>query len=124
MRFSARTRLLHAERRDRGTLRRSTALTCCGQAVFALCWFRESRDIPTLARDHGISHASGYRYLAVAIEVLATQVPDLYPYQRRGRPSRRGRITRPSGIPRSRPVRCCVMLLAGRRCSAVWSRTR
>ncbi len=71
-------RLLHAQRRDRGTPRGSRALTCFGQAVFGLRWFRESRDVPALARDHGISRATGYRYLAEVIDVLATQAPDLH----------------------------------------------
>jgi hypothetical protein len=71
-------RLLHTERRERATPRRSRALTCFGQAVFALRWFRESRDVSALARDHGISRATGYRYLAEAIDVLAMQAPDLH----------------------------------------------
>ena len=71
-------RHLRTERRDRGTPRRSRAMTCFGQAVFALRWFRDSRDVPALARDHGISRATGYRYLAEAIDVLARQAPDLH----------------------------------------------
>ncbi|GAA0611196.1 IS5-like element IS470 family transposase [Kutzneria viridogrisea] len=71
-------RLLHAERRERRTPRHSRALTCFGQAVFALRWFRESRDVPALARDHGISRATGYRYLAEVIDVVAAQAPDLH----------------------------------------------
>lgn len=71
-------RLLHAERRERGTRRRSRALTCFQQAVLGLRWFREDRDIPALARDHGISRATGYRYLDELIEVLAAQAPDLH----------------------------------------------
>jgi hypothetical protein len=71
-------RLLHAQRHERGTPRHSRALTCFGHAVFALRWFRESRDVPALARDHGISRATGYRYLAEAIDVLAAQAPDLH----------------------------------------------
>ncbi|MGW4116715.1 hypothetical protein ACWEFJ_38070 [Actinosynnema sp. NPDC004786] len=47
----------------KATPRRSRALTCFQQAVFALRWFRESRDVPALAHDHGISRATGYRYL-------------------------------------------------------------
>jgi hypothetical protein len=71
-------RLLHAQRHERGTPRHSRALTCFGHAVFALRWFRESRDVPALARDHGVSRATGYRYLAEAIDVLAAQAPDLH----------------------------------------------
>ncbi len=71
-------RLLHAERRRRGTRKRSRALTCFYQAVFALRWFRDNRDITALARDHGISRATGYRYLDEVITVLAAQAPDLH----------------------------------------------
>ncbi|WP_206788472.1 transposase family protein [Amycolatopsis sp. MtRt-6] len=69
-------RLLRAERRERGTRNGSRALTCFYQAVFALRWFRENRDIAALARDHGISRATGYRYLDEVITALATQAPD------------------------------------------------
>lgn len=48
------------------------------QAAFGLRWFREDRDVPALARDHGISRATGYRYLGEVIEVLAAQAPDLH----------------------------------------------
>ena len=71
-------RLLRAERRERGTRKDSRALTCFYQAVFALRWFRENRDVPALARDHGISRATGYRYLDEVIRVLAAQAPDLH----------------------------------------------
>ena len=74
-------RLLRAERRARGTRRDSRALTCFGQAVFALRWFRDSRDITALACDHGISRATGYRYLDEVIGVLAAQAPDLHEAQ-------------------------------------------
>ncbi len=53
-------------------------MTCFHQAVFALRWFRDNRDITALARDHGISRATGYRYLDEVIEVLAAQAPDLH----------------------------------------------
>ncbi|WP_222598588.1 hypothetical protein [Lentzea tibetensis] len=78
-------RLLHAERRERGTPRRSRALSCFQQAVFGLRWFRENRDVPALARDHGISHATGYRYLAEMIDVLAGQAPELHDALRRAK---------------------------------------
>lgn len=71
-------RLLRAERRERGTRRGSRAMTCFHQAVFALRWFRDNRDVPALARDHGISRAAGYRYLDEVISVLAAQAPDLH----------------------------------------------
>lgn len=71
-------RLLYADRRERGTRKGSRALTCYWHAVFALCWFRENRDVAALARDHGISRATGYRYLDQVIAVLADQAPDLH----------------------------------------------
>lgn len=70
--------LLRAERRRRGTRKQARALTCFWQAVLGLCWFRDHRDVTALARDHGISRATGYRYLAEVIDVLAAQVPDLH----------------------------------------------
>ena len=40
-------------------------------------WFRQNVDVTALARDHGVSHATGYRYLDEVITVLAEQAPDL-----------------------------------------------
>jgi hypothetical protein len=71
-------RLLRAERRERGTRTGTRALSCYWHAVFALRWFRENRDIGALARDHGISRATGYRYLDEVITVLAEQAPDVH----------------------------------------------
>lgn len=71
-------RLLRAERRDRGTRKGARALTCYGQAVLGLRWFRQNTDITALARDHGISRATGYRYLDEVVTVLAAQAPDLH----------------------------------------------
>ena len=71
-------RLLAAERRRRGTRKRSRALTCFWQAVLGLRWFRENADVTALARDHGISRATAYRYLDEVIDVLAEQAPDLH----------------------------------------------
>lgn len=70
-------KLLAAERRRRGTPTGSRALTCFGQAVLALRWFRDRTSPTALARDHGISRATGYRYLDEVIEILAEQAPDL-----------------------------------------------
>ena len=69
--------LLAAERRRRGTPRGSRALTCFGQAVVGLRWFRDRTAPDALARDHGISRATAYRYLDEVITVLAEQAPDL-----------------------------------------------
>lgn len=71
-------KLLKAERRERGTRRDSRVLTCFQQAVFGLRWFRQNVDVPALSRDHGISRATGYRYLDEVIEVLAAQAPELH----------------------------------------------
>jgi hypothetical protein len=70
-------KLLAAERRHRGTPRGSRALTCYWQAVLALRWFRDRTSPGALARDHGISRATAYRYVEVT-EILAEQAPDLH----------------------------------------------
>ena len=70
-------RLLAAERRRRGTPRGSRALTCFWQAVLGLRWFRDRTAPEALARDHGISRATAYRYLDEVIAVLAEQAPEL-----------------------------------------------
>jgi hypothetical protein len=70
-------KLLAAERRRRGTPRGSRALTCFGQAVLGVRWFRDRTTPGALARDHGISRAAAYRYLDEVIAVLAEQAPDL-----------------------------------------------
>src|SRR5215468_9643910 len=71
-------KLLAAERRRRGTPAGSRALTCFWEAVLALRWFRDRTSPGSLARDHGISRATAYRYLEEVIEVLAAQAPDLH----------------------------------------------
>jgi hypothetical protein len=71
------TRLLAAERRLRGTPARSRKLTPRAQAVLALRWFRNRTRIEALGRDHGISRATAYRYVAEAVDVLAAQAPGL-----------------------------------------------
>jgi DDE superfamily endonuclease len=69
--------LLLAERRRRGTPRGSRALTCFWQAVLGLRWFRDRTAPEALARDHGVSRATAYRYLDEVITVLAGQAPEL-----------------------------------------------
>ncbi len=69
--------LLLAERRRRGTPRGSRKLTCYWQAVLGLRWFRDKTMIESLARDHGISRATGYRYVDEVIAVLAGEAPEL-----------------------------------------------
>ena len=70
-------KLLMAERRRRGTPRGSRALTCFWQAVLGVRWFRDRTTLDALARDHGISRATAYRYLDEVIEVLAQEAPNL-----------------------------------------------
>jgi hypothetical protein len=70
-------RLLLAERRHRGTRRGSRALTCFWQAVVGLRWFRDRTTPEALARDHGVSRATAYRYIDEVITVLAQQAPEL-----------------------------------------------
>lgn len=43
-----------------------------------LRWFRERGCVHCLARDAGVSQATGYRYLHEGIDVLADQAPDLH----------------------------------------------
>ena len=71
------SRLLAAERRHRGTPARSRKLTCRDQAILALRWFRDRTRIEALGRDHGVSRATAYRYVAEAVDVLSQQAPDL-----------------------------------------------
>jgi hypothetical protein len=70
-------KLLWAERRRRGTPAGSRALTCFWEAVLGVRWFRDRTSPEALARDHGISRATAYRYLDEVIEVLASEAPDL-----------------------------------------------
>ena len=69
--------LLLAERQRRCTPRGSRALTCFRQAVPELRWFRDRTTADALARDHGISRATAYRYVDEVIAVLAGQAPGL-----------------------------------------------
>jgi hypothetical protein len=45
--------------------------------VLGLRWFRDRTTPDALARDHGISRATAYRYLDEVITVLADQAPEL-----------------------------------------------
>jgi hypothetical protein len=71
-------KLLWAEQRCRGTPKGSRALTCFWEAVLGLRWFRDRTVCDALARDHGISRATAYRYRDEVIAVLAEQAPDLH----------------------------------------------
>jgi hypothetical protein len=70
-------KLLLAERGRRGTPEASRALTCFWQAVLGLRWFRDRTAPDALARDHGISRATAYRYVDEVIAVLAKEAPEL-----------------------------------------------
>ncbi|MGD9483660.1 transposase family protein [Streptomyces sp. TRM70308] len=72
------SRLLAAHRRQIGTPRGSRVLGPFRQAVLVLRWFRERGCVHCLARDAGVSQATGYRYLHEGIDVLAGQAPDLH----------------------------------------------
>ncbi len=72
------SRLLAGHRRRIGTPRGSRALGTFRQAVLVLRWFREHRCVHCLARDAGVSQATGYRYLHEGIDVLAAHAPDLH----------------------------------------------
>jgi DDE superfamily endonuclease len=71
------SRLLAAERRRRGTPAKSRKLSCRDQAVLALRWFRDRTRIEALGRDHGVSRATAYRYVAEAVDVLSARAPGL-----------------------------------------------
>ena len=76
---------LVAERRRRGTGIGARAASCFDQAVLVLRWFREDTGMPVLARDAGVSTATGYRYLHEGIDVLAAQAPELHQVLQAGR---------------------------------------
>jgi hypothetical protein len=71
------SRLLAAERRRRATPAGSRKLSCRDQALLALRWFRDRARIEALGRDHGVSRATAYRYVAEAVDVLSQQAPSL-----------------------------------------------
>jgi hypothetical protein len=48
------------------------------QQVGRLRWFRHGTDITAVARDHGISRATGYRCVEEVVTVLAAHAPDLH----------------------------------------------
>jgi hypothetical protein len=71
-------RVLAGHRRRIGTPKGSRALGPFRQAVMVLRWFRERGCVHCLARDAGVSQATGYRYLHEGVDVLADQAPDLH----------------------------------------------
>lgn len=60
------------------------AATVYVQAVMVLRWFKDATDIRLLARDAGVSVATGYRYLHEAIDVIAGHCPQLSDVSARG----------------------------------------
>ena len=48
-----------------------------GRRRWGLRWFRDRTSPDALARDHGISRVTAYRYLDEVIVVLADEAPDL-----------------------------------------------
>jgi hypothetical protein len=56
--------------------------TCFWEAVLGLRGFRDRATLEALARDHGISRATPYRYVDEVITALAGQAPDLWPGHR------------------------------------------
>lgn len=71
-------RLLDAERRARGTRKKTRVLTCYYQALLVLIWFRKQEDLTLLGAGFGISRATAYRYRDEGIAVLAAQAVDLH----------------------------------------------
>jgi hypothetical protein len=69
---------LRAERRARGTRKRTRALTCWYQALLVLVWYRKREEMTVLAAGFGISRATAYRYRDEAVTVLAAAAPDLH----------------------------------------------
>jgi hypothetical protein len=70
--------LLCAERRARGTRRKSRALSCWYQALLVLVWYRKREEMTTLGAGFGVSRATAYRYRDDVIAVLHAQAPDLH----------------------------------------------
>jgi hypothetical protein len=70
-------RLLAAERRARGTRTGTPRADLLLPPVLVLVWFRKNEDVTLLGAGFGISRATGYRYLAEGIAVLAAQATAL-----------------------------------------------
>ena len=68
---------LREHRRTHDTRPWQRAATVYIQGVMVLRWFKENTDVRILARDAGISVATGYRYVHEAIDVIADHAPEL-----------------------------------------------
>lgn len=66
---------LTAHRRAYDIRPHQRACTTWGQAVLVLRWLKDGTDVRTLARDAGVSQATGYRYLHEVLEVVAQRSP-------------------------------------------------
>ena len=53
--------------------------------MLGLRWFRDRATPDALARDHGVSRATAYRYLDEVITVLAREAPELHEALERAR---------------------------------------
>ena len=54
------------------------AATVHAQVLLVPRWLRHRADLHSLARDTGVSDATGYRYLHEALDVIAAHLPDLH----------------------------------------------
>ncbi|AZZ43257.1 IS5/IS1182 family transposase [Acidipropionibacterium jensenii] len=68
---------LRARRRVHDRRPWQRAATCWTQAMMFCRWMLDATPIHRLARDHGLSQASAYRYLHEALDVVADHAPDL-----------------------------------------------
>jgi hypothetical protein len=66
----------HRRRHDRRPWQ--PAATCWTQAILLCRWMCDATPIHRLARDHGLSQATCYRYLHEALDVVADHAPDLH----------------------------------------------
>ena len=66
----------HRRAHDRRLWQR--AATCWTQAIMFCRWMSDATPIHLLARDHGLSQATCYRYLHEALNVVADHAPDLH----------------------------------------------
>jgi hypothetical protein len=78
-------KLLWEERRCRGTPRGEPGADLLLGGGAGVRWFRDRTCPEALARDHGVSRATGYRYVDEVIAVLAAQAPDLHQALKRAR---------------------------------------
>ena len=65
-----------AHRRAHDIRPHQRACTTRVQAVLVLRWLKDGTDVRALARDAGVSQATGYRYLHGALEVIAQRAPN------------------------------------------------